>query len=274
MPRRRLRSRLSPELADSILYPSDTASLKSQFHDGHDGQPKHASAAFNTIPNGGVDVVENGDMARHSYQFKGNEFGCDDEAVAIRRHQEQRQRPRSTTTASSKNSHILMRNESSKFFKPPIPQSTASSNDSIDGYDSFENTNNKKKRKIPTSGSLGSHQPSLSSEMAHMGLSSTRDIDVSPSEVDSGVEHYHGSGSSAIPVVASGNGLSGAGRGRYGRASLRQHSGRSPLGVSFNGSNTLQATRPSYFRRDLANSGGIGSKGDRIFSVMLLLRSI
>ncbi|KAJ6053700.1 uncharacterized protein N7446_009712 [Penicillium canescens] len=40
-----------------------------------------------------------------------------------------------------------------------------------DGYDAFENTNNKKKRKIPTPGNLG--HSALSPEFANMGLTSS-----------------------------------------------------------------------------------------------------
>ncbi|KAL6718862.1 hypothetical protein ACLMJK_003096 [Lecanora helva] len=253
LPKRRLRSRLSSEVADSILYASKTSS-------------KPHSQRHNEGSNGSVDESEDrSKAAKESYQFKGNGFGSDDENMVIRRHQEQRQRPIPLTPNSSK--AIYTRNDSSRYVKPSMSQSVASSNDSIDGYDSFENTNNKKKRKIPMSGSLGNHQTTLSAEMAQMGLSSTRDIDVSNVEADSGVGHYYGSGSSAIPTVTSGNGISGAGRGRYGRATTRHHTGRSPLGVSMNGSNTLQANRaqyqhPQHRENDL---GSVGLKGDNYF---------
>ena len=113
------------------------------------------------------------------------------------------------------------------------PQSLASSAESVDGYDSFENTNNKKKRKIPTN---GGHHSSLSTEMALMGLPSTRELGSPPADIDGSVGHYYGSGSSAVPTKT-GNGLSGAGRGRIGRGSVRRRSNRSPLGVSTNGGN-------------------------------------
>ncbi len=186
-------------------------------------------------------------MENGSYQFKGNEVGSDDEENAgiVRRYHEQRQRPPSGGTGSSRNGYIVSRNDSSKYTKPPITQSTLSSGDSVDGYDSFENTNNKKKRKIPA---LGGHHSTLSAEMASMGLSSTRDIDVSQVDQDGGVGHYYGTGSSATPAKSSGTGISGAGRGRYGRAGGRRHSGRSPLGVSSNGLNYSP-------RRDYAGPG-------------------
>ena len=208
------------------------------------------------------------DNKNHSYTFTGNDFGSDDEAVTLRRQQEVRQRPVSTNVSSSRNG--LTRGDGSVFMKPPIPQSAGSSNDSVDGYDSFENTNNKKKRKIPMSGSLGNHQSSLSAEMAQMGISSSRDMDGSHGEIDSGVGHYYGSGSSAIPTGSSGNGISGAGRGRYGRAGTRNFSGRSPLGVSSNGSNALQASRSLYYRRDNVTANGAGLKGDSFFSIVRL----
>lgn len=156
---------------------------------------------------------------------------------------------------------MFLRNDASKSNKPPIPHSTHSSGDSIDGYDSFENTNNKKKRKVPMSGSLGSHQSSLSAEMAQMGISSTRDIDVTHADVDGGVGHYYGTGSSAIPTVLSGNGISGAGRGRYGKAGAKNYGGRSPLGVSTNGSNALISGRPFLPRGTRQPNGSVEAKG-------------
>ncbi|KAK5710007.1 hypothetical protein LTR17_019283 [Elasticomyces elasticus] len=95
----------------------------------------------------------------------------------------------------------------------PTPGSTASSSAGGDGYESFENTSNKKKRKIPLSGASSTlHQSSLSAEMASMGISgqtdgAADDVGVqSPSYTSPGV------------AVGSGTGISGAGRGRYGRS--------------------------------------------------------
>ncbi|KAI4154120.1 MAG: hypothetical protein LQ341_000411 [Variospora aurantia] len=136
-----------------------------------------------------------------------------------------------------------------------LTMSAPSSQDSVDGYDSFENTNNKKKRKIPTSGSLGGHHSSLSAEMASMGISTNRECEVSQAEMDGGIGHYYGSGSSAVPAASSGTGISGAGRGRYGRNVARVPSGRSPLGASTNGSNALQAGRQMLHKQDYTSAG-------------------
>lgn len=221
------------------------------------------------MPNGNTKSKESDDGAgKDSYQFKGNDVGSDDEAMVMRSHQDQRQRPGSMIATTSRNGQTLTRSDPSRYIKPAIPQSTASSNESVDGYDSFENTNNKKKRKIPTSGSLGSHHASLSAEMAHMRLTPAREVDVAQAEADGGVGHYYGSGSSALPAVSSGNGLSGAGRGRYGRTATRHQSGRSPLGVSVNGSNALQAGRSLYHRNGYGPNGSAGLKGNRVTSIM------
>jgi hypothetical protein len=89
-----------------------------------------------------------------------------------------------------------------------------------DGYEAFENTNNKKKRKIPTSGSLSIHHSSLTSDLAQLGINSTND----------GVGDEYG-GSNA--GQNSGLGVQGAGRGHF----TRRGNARRPLGPSTNGSN-------------------------------------
>jgi hypothetical protein len=98
---------------------------------------------------------------------------------------------------------------------------------SADGYESFENTSNKKKRKIPLSSASSMHQSSLSAEMASMGISN---MDGAADEYSHAQRPHHaGPGSSP-----SGTGISGAGRGRYGRQNGRDS--RRPLG-----NNTMNA---------------------------------
>ena len=175
-----------------------------------------------------------------SYQFRGS--GLEDGIV-----NGVRQRVSSTGVASGRNAYLVTRQDDPRLFRqahlPPIPPSVASSADSIDGYDSFENTNNKKKRKIPISGSLSNHQSSLSADMAHMDISSTRNVDVSSVDPEDGVGQYYGSGSSAVAASAYGSGIVSANKARSGRSGMRRPSGRSPLGVSFNGPNTSFAHR-------------------------------
>ena len=248
------------------MYPSDETTSRPSLQAPYEEPSRRTNGVTEDLPNGTYSAAEDiGEATNNSYQFRGNDLGGNHDAVIMRRYQEQRARPTSGTALSSKSGYT--RSDGSKWVKPPVSQSTASSNDSIDGYDSFENTNNKKKRKIPMSGSLGNHQSSLSTDMAQMGLSSAQDIDTSLAEVDSGIGHYYGSGSSAIPTVPSGNGISGAGRGRYSRTSTRRHSGRSPLGVSVNGSNTLQANRSLQYPRENPSIPN-GQKGDMIFLIV------
>ena len=269
LPKRRLRSRLSSEVVDSILYPAAASSSKSLFQFPYKESANHVTGTSRGhILEDGLCLDEedrNGDETENdSYQFRGNEVGSDEEndVGAIQRYQGQRRKSGVVVPNSTRNDYTVARTDASKFIKPPIPQSTASSGDSVDGYESFENTNNKKKRKIPTSGSLGNHSSTLSAEMAQIGISSARDIDVSLGESDIGVGQYYGTGSSALPAAVSGNGLSGAGRGRYGRIGTRHHDGRRSLTVSTNGSSTLQPGRLPYHRKDYASSGSLGGRGN------------
>jgi hypothetical protein len=106
-----------------------------------------------------------------------------------------------------------------------------------DGYEAFENTNNKKKRKIPTSGSLSLSHSNLASDFAHMGISGHRDGSLDGS-------HYTISHSGAAP----GLGVQGAGRGR----NTRKLPGRNPLGVSVNGSNARSG--PSKYDQNMSTT--------------------
>ncbi|KAI4094357.1 MAG: hypothetical protein LQ344_002257 [Seirophora lacunosa] len=241
LPRRRLRSRVSPETAESILHATAPTSAKPLF-----SLPFNEPVEFgNGSPPGATsDGLVSGDFqrqpfgqGRHGYQFRGSDPDSDGEhADDLMRHYKAQQN-------GSLPHHIYndQRGAVVKISKMSLPTSAPSSQDSVDGYESFENTNNKKKRKIPTSGSLGGHHSSLSAEMASMGISTNREFELSQAEMDGGIGHYYGSGSSAVPATSSGTGISGAGRGRYGRNAARVSSGRSPLGVSTNGSNALQA---------------------------------
>jgi hypothetical protein len=109
---------------------------------------------------------------------------------------------------------------------------------SVDGYESFENTNNKKKRKIPNSNmGANAHHTNLSAEMASMGIS--RDAhDVALDDGD-GQGRYYGTAPST--PQHSGTGISGAGRGRFGRSG----SGRSERRVLGNSTNLANAKASS-----------------------------
>ncbi|KAK5090868.1 hypothetical protein LTR05_001045 [Lithohypha guttulata] len=123
---------------------------------------------------------------------------------------------------------------------------TEKSSSAPDGYEAFENTNNKKKRKIPTSGSMGMHQSSLKSEFGHTGLSSR---DGSGEDME---------GSYAMSTSPSGLGVGGAGRGR----SSRKSNSRNPLGLWTNGTNA-RASAAKYDQNAVASTNGDGTKADQ-----------
>ena len=195
---------------------------------------------------------------RDEQTLRSNEPESDEEdrLGIFKRNQEQ---PHNASSSFPNISRGLGRSETANYQKSPNLQFTASSADTVDGYDSFENTNNKKKRKIPISGSIGNHHSSLSIDMAQMDIRG--DHDTIRAEGDGGVGQYYGSGSSAVLPGSSGTGISGAGRGRFGRTGVRIPGGRSPLGISTNGSNALHSVRGTPQRRDYVSSGGLVNSG-------------
>lgn len=131
----------------------------------------------------------------------------------------------------------------------------ASAASSADGYESFENTNNKKKRKIPLAAASSMHQSQLSAEMASMGISGP--VDGAMDDVNGareGVGTLTGEYVPPLPApsgTSTGTGISGAGRGRYGRQTVRgDHGVRRPLGSS--NMNSVNGYHP----RPPAKSGG------------------
>lgn len=263
LPKRRLRSRVSPDTAESILYTAASTPSKPLF-----SIPFNEAVAFGNVSS--TDPASDGPAAgesqglplgqeKHGYQFRGSDPDSDYEEAddLMRRYQAQRY-----GAFPPSNRHDL-RGGSFKPLKVIPPISAPSPQESADGYDSFENTNNKKKRKIPTSGSSGGHHSSLSAEMASMGISANGGFGMSQTEMDAGVGQYYGSGNSAVPASSPGTGISGAGRGRYGRGAARAPGGRCPLGVSTNGSNTVQAGRQLLHKQDFTPAGGLNTRGNK-----------
>ena len=239
LPRRRLRTRLTPETVDSILFPQSPSS------------PINGAATErrNDVASRTVAEMSNG-TERDSYQFRGSDLedGVVESVGSKDSHLQRRQKSTSAGTTPSRAGYVGARNDNSRYTKTSIPPSAASSADSVDGYDSFENTNNKKKRKIPISGSIGGHHSSLSADLAHMDISSTRDIELSQDDADgSGVSHYYGTGNTVSSTASHGG---SGGKNRFGRASTRRYSGRSPLAPSINGSNATQPVRTNQNFQD------------------------
>ncbi|PYH48721.1 uncharacterized protein BP01DRAFT_287943 [Aspergillus saccharolyticus JOP 1030-1] len=201
LPRRTLRSRLSTEAADSILFP-----------------PAPASQLFYGTSVDSVDLVndtkvyvqqtEGRDQSpeRDQVQYENGvelESGDEDGPVVVRRSAGFHGSTLSPTASSAQPQTVPTNGD-----RAPIKSSVAGP----DGYDAFENTNNKKKRKIPTPGNLGSHHSTLSPEFSTMGLASS--VQPSSGSESSHVSTFYGTGSPASPISS---GMSGAGRGRLGR---------------------------------------------------------
>ncbi|KMP03876.1 hypothetical protein CIHG_01172 [Coccidioides immitis H538.4] len=225
LPKRPIRSRISPEVAESILYPP-APPVTQLFYGAYAG-------------NGDVNDAKVY-VQRNSYGFEPNpddhhiyEDGVDsdeDGPVVVRR-------------SAGLDRSSLPHSEYVKHMGTP----SKSSSNSLDGYDAFENTNNKKKRKIPTSGSLGCH--SISADILNMSPSSPNGTSTGILEDNSATGSYYGSGN---PVSPAGSGISGSGRGRFGRNAARSAAGRVPLA---NYSSNWLGNRPPGSRREPSHLG-------------------
>ncbi|TAQ84552.1 hypothetical protein B7494_g7134 [Chlorociboria aeruginascens] len=209
LPKRRLRERLSPEVAESIKYPPAPQTTAPLFYYPYnlkdDTRSNGLKESQHPSERERADEVERNYISRRN----GEELDSDEDELAYR----SRTYPRNSADTSNRSYRYVQKLDS----RNPNPQPPASTTSSADGYDSFENTNNKKKRKIPTHGDTSISGAHLSSDLAGMGISG---LDETVAEdVVNGIGSYHTSGG------ISSQGLSGPGRGRYGR----MRNGRSPL---------------------------------------------
>ena len=233
LPKRRLRARLSPEQADSIVYPPAPASTTPLFNF------PYSPATGRTSPRVERRRGESDHHAchcGHNHSEVESDEDEDDRGIAL---------------ASSPSYHYS-RNLSGKAGAGggayPKPGSTSSS---ADGYESFENTNNKKKRKIPNMGGAGTHHANLSADMASMGIAHSHDSGSMDDE--NGAGRYYGSAPSTPQHNTSGTGISGAGRGRFGR-SASSRSERRVLGTSANLANTKASNKRKLRRFHLGKN--------------------
>lgn len=212
LPNRRLKSRLSPEQQSTITYPPDPP-------------PISPALSFNVQENGSRGMSNGDHDHRHHHheaipvhdhctcEHEHGESG--DEEVQFDHPDYRYAMPGSSGMNGKLPLDSVQRRlvEASRNGKMPMGPGSVSS--SADGYESFENTSNKKKRKIPLSSASSMHQSSLSAEMASMGISQT---DGAGDDPGSSVRHQYAGAAATSP---SGTGISGAGRGRYGRQSVR-----------------------------------------------------
>ncbi|KAK2048669.1 hypothetical protein LZ31DRAFT_29894 [Colletotrichum somersetense] len=210
LPKRRLRERLSPEVADSIEYPPANQNTSPLFY-----YPNIVRDELPTRTGGQNGTSRGGVGYENSQRGSGVAGESDEEELAL------------SSSKVVRRSHPEILNRTSAMppkpeYSRPNPQPPPSTTSSADGYESFENTNNKKKRKIPTAGDPVLSGVQSLSEINSIGVSTT----TSPSNdngdlAGSTLSSYYGAGSFA----ANNQGISGPGRGRFGRS----RNGRSPL---------------------------------------------
>ncbi|KAH0558827.1 hypothetical protein GP486_004533 [Trichoglossum hirsutum] len=245
LPKRRLRSRLAPDVADSILYPPAPSTSTPLFYFPY----SYADPSFAKSTQASQQcIAQDGHERRHQEDDLDSE---EEDGGLARRHQSAHNLFASSTPHTCRGNaqpHQLKVNISATL-PMPKPQGPNSTTSSADGYESFENTNNKKKRKIPTPGNASGHQSHLSADLANLGISSPNDVGRSShDDLDNGGGGQHFGSSSTATSSTSGNGMSGSGYGRgrpsrrgYGGKLNANYGGRSPLGVSTNGLNGLSS---------------------------------
>jgi hypothetical protein len=235
LPKRRLRERLSPEVADSIKYPPSLHQAPAPLIH----YPPYTVREERSPPR-----FPPSNLASASGRFDGSSPYTPRRSSSGIRPGEEIEIPSRSSRVTRASPEILNRlqtrsDQSSRpVFGPPPPLSAASS---VDGYESFENTSNKKKRKIPSAADSALN-------FAH-GLADidAQSLDSAALSVDDLIDerYYHNTpGYYVSPTLgSSAQGMSGSGRGRLGRV----RSGRSPLRSLPDGNNswTTRASKNS-----------------------------
>jgi len=239
LPRRSLKSRLSQEAVEAITYPPTlpSTSLPTYTHYGENGEFMNQSKVILSNHSDGYDHDHDHDHYDDDHEHDhcphhhhhhchhdedDDELDSGDDSLGPVRH--------STPYRSSPHSPRSSR---------ATRYGTKNAGSGTDGYEAFENTNNKKKRKIPTSGSLSLHHSSLTNDLAHLGINGGKN--------GASDDAYYASTHSG----SAGLGVQGAGRGR----NSRKLPGRNPLGVSVNGTNA-RAGSSKYDQNMNANAKG------------------
>lgn len=209
LPKRKLRERLSPDVAGTIKYPPAPPTTTPLFYypynlNGEEDRPRGEQYQ--------IDRQRAKETDRNYIpKNKGDDVDSEEEVVEIGPNRGRHVR-HSPEPKGKPYRYVQKASSSVQYPSAELPLSATSS---VDGYDSFENTNNKKKRKIPTPGDAGPNGIHLSSELASLGISQDTD-----EKEYNDIQSQH----SATPIASYAS-LSGPGRGRYGRV----RSGRSPM---------------------------------------------
>lgn len=225
MPKRRLRERLSPEVAESIRYPPSTRPTSIFYPPYPTDIPEEDYRGHGSASAGGIDD-ESGDEVRQFVRSgRGRQNGAHLDAMEGNRGSRGAVAPRQPPEMM--NAYPGPRQPPKSDHGGHTSAMLPPSDLSADGYESFENTNNKKKRKIPTAGDAslgGSHAMSDGGTIpVSAGLSAAHMQDDGV-----GSPQY-----AALNGSSNNKGISGAGRGMFGRA----RNGRSPLRTLSNANN-------------------------------------
>lgn len=251
LPKRTLKSRLSLEAAESIEYPPSLPSSS---------LPNYAYGESGEYLSDSKVLVQNDEGYGERDYYHGHEHD-EDHCPHHHHHHCHHDDDDDEIDSLDDASPIALRASSAQRSPPRSPRSSRharygshGARDSVsgpDGYEAFENTNNKKKRKIPTSGSLSLHHSSLTNELPQLGINPDR---------DGHLDDYTGPNTAG----SSGLGVQGAGRGHYARKSAH----RRPLGVSVNGSNIRSGTA-KYDQNMAATAKAEDSKDQGIISAAI-----
>lgn len=220
LPRRRIRSRLSVEEAEAISFPPVSTVASPSF-----GSPLNAADRAAILPH-----YPNTRLHGEHDDVHSHICDCGEEHPLDSDEEEQLEREVDSGRQTWRQGYTTYPRELAQRMPQRAKSSQpTSSTSSADGYESFENTNNKKKRKIPVPGTLGDTSPIDGTSMSIP----TQSIDVSVP--DRAYNQYY-----PPSAYNPGVGISGAGRGRNSRAA-RYSNEKRPLGTSINGVNTVSS---------------------------------
>ncbi|KAI0172617.1 hypothetical protein GGR52DRAFT_572443 [Hypoxylon sp. FL1284] len=243
LPKRRLRERLSPDVADNIQYPPAPQTVTPLF--GYPYSSKEDLAALGSdSPN--VAHRENSAGLGQEASFRRSGLGVDQDDHALLGQPRRLFVPRPLHDPPGHAIRTSLRQTQGRQGSQQLPVSTTSS---VDGYDSFENSNNKKKRKIPTAGETILSGTHVLNDLGTVGVSSLSAGDEGSLEAPGVTSVAYQPGGSAT-----GQGISGPGRGRYGRV----RNGRSPLGVLSDANSIWGSRTPSKLRPGAAQYSSSG----------------
>jgi len=236
LPKKRLRDRLSAQQTEEIVFPSvpskEAPLFSFPYPEANNQKDSKESSNVN-------DVDGRGGNSRAVRRDTGSGSGPERAGMtkSSPRQGTLRQRPQGRSSMGKSMS------------TPPRSSGPVdSANSSVDGDESFENTNNKKKRKIPqpqhSMSSAGTLLTNVSTDMANLGLSTNESDATAGTEGMDGQTVYHSPGGtgSLNPASMANSGLPGSGRRVYGRSG-RGSLDRRPLTTSTNALNFSGSAR-------------------------------